>query len=200
MGILYALATLTRLPGVLLLAPLLVLQWQTFGRPRLSMAWLALGPLALLGFAAYQGAVLGDPLGFIHAQTAWDLAPPMPGSATLSTAANGFNPLPYLLVATLFFYAFLFVYMRADRIRLPYVIYAIVVVATVIAGGRLLSVGRYLAVIFPFSWVLANRRAAWFRSAWPIISDRAFRGPRAAAFHRPGPMKVGVPPPTHPIR
>jgi hypothetical protein len=57
---------------------------------------------------------------------------------------------------------------------LPYVVYSVVAVITVIASGRLQSVGRYLAVAFPFTWVLANRRAPWFRTAWPVVSTGLF--------------------------
>ncbi len=173
MGVLVGLAALTRLPGVLLVVPLLVLQWQAFGRPRLPMAWLALGPLALVGFMAYQGVAIGDPLGFLSAQRAWDI-PPLISSETPASSTAIFSPLPWLLIGTLLGYTFLFVFMRADRIRLPYVVYAVVAVLTVLASGRLQSVGRYLAVAFPFAWVLANRRAPWFRTAWPVVSAGLF--------------------------
>lgn len=173
MGLLVGLAALTRLPGVLLVIPLFVLQWQAFGRPRLPMAWLALGPLALLGFMAYQGVTIGDPLGFLSAQRAWDI-PPLISSETPASSTALFSPLPWLLIGTLLGYTFLFVFMRVDRIRLPYVIYAVITVLTVIASGRLQSVGRYLAVAFPFAWVLANRRASWFRTAWPVVSAGLF--------------------------
>jgi hypothetical protein len=173
MGILCALAALTRLPGVLLVIPLFVLQWQAFGRPRLPTIWLALGPLALVGFMAYQGVAIGDPLGFLTAQRAWDI-PPLISSETAASSTALFSPLPWLLIGTLLGYTFLFVFMRVDRIRLPYVVYAVVAVATVIASGRLQSVGRYLAVAFPFTWVLANRRAQWFQMAWPIVSAGLF--------------------------
>lgn len=171
MGIMCALATLTRLPGLLLVIPLLVLQWQTLGMMRPAMAWLGLAPLALVGFSAYQGAVLGDPLAFLHAQGAWDIPPLISSSVPFPSS---FSPLPFLLIGTLLFYTFLFVYMRADRIPLPYVAYAVVSVLTVLASGRLQSVGRYLAVVFPFDWVLANRRAAWFQASWPAISVGLF--------------------------
>jgi hypothetical protein len=173
MGFLCALAALTRLPGVLLVIPLFVLQWQAFGRPRVPMIWLALGPLALIGFMAYQGVTIGDPLGFLTAQRAWDI-PPLISSETPASSTALFSPLPWLLIGTLLGYTFLFVFMRVDRVRLPYVVYAVVAVLTVIASGRLQSVGRYLAVAFPFTWVLANRRAPWFQMAWPIVSVGLF--------------------------
>ena len=36
-------------------------------------------------------------------------------------------------------------------------------VVTALASGRLQSIGRYLAVAWPFDWILANRRAQWFQ-------------------------------------
>jgi hypothetical protein len=44
----------------------------------------------------------------------------------------------------------------------------------VLGGGRLQSVGRYLVTAWPFAWLLANRRADWFRAAWPIASTGLF--------------------------
>lgn len=171
MGVLCGLAALTRLPGALLVIPLLVLQWQTLTGPRPQMAWLALGPLAVLGFAAFQWATLGDALAFLHAQAAWNIPPLL---STSSPAPTLFSPLPWLLIATLLFYTFLFVFMRPDRMRLPYVLYAVASLVTVIASLRLQSVARYLGVAFPFDWVLANRQSSWFHSAWPVISAGLF--------------------------
>ena len=59
-GVLYGLSVLTRPPGILLGLALLALLVQQGGR-RPNRDWLALafGPLAILGFMAYQGAVLG---------------------------------------------------------------------------------------------------------------------------------------------
>ena len=45
---------------------------------------------------------------------------------------------------------------------------------TVAATQRLLSIQRYVAVVWPFDWILANRRAAWFRATWPAISMGLF--------------------------
>ncbi|MFI5254804.1 MAG: mannosyltransferase family protein [Candidatus Limnocylindrales bacterium] len=73
-GVLGLLAALTRLPGVLLILPLLVLFALADGRrPRPSWLW-ALGPPAgLAAFCLAIGGVTGDPLTPISAQVSWDL-------------------------------------------------------------------------------------------------------------------------------
>jgi hypothetical protein len=180
MGVLYALATLTRPPGVLLGIPLAF-----FAIPAIrARNWfpalaLVLGPLALVGFCAYLGLLTGDFLATFHAQAAWNIEPAIPlggggGGASGGSANPGIAPLPILLIATLVAYTFLFVYFRVDRIPLPYVALSVVSLLTLVGSLRLQSVARYLAVAWPFSWVLANRRAGWFVAAWPIFSMGLF--------------------------
>jgi hypothetical protein len=176
-GLLYGLASLCRLPGVALGLPLLAVLMAGGARPTRSWLWLALGPLALLAFYGYLGAITGDVLANIHAQATWDIAPilgaPKPVNVT-DTPVAAFSVLPLLLIGTLLVYVFLFVYMRGDRIPLPYALLAAVSIGTVIASLRLQSVARYLVVAWPFSWVLASRRSAWFRDAWPAVSTGLF--------------------------
>jgi Mannosyltransferase (PIG-V) len=171
MALLYGLATLTRLQGILLGLPLAilivdastptagwrsVLAWRT---PRLG--WLAAGPLAFGLFAAYLGATFGDPLGMFTAQKAWSQIGQEPtGPAT--PVLDRFDPIVLLLVGVLLFYLFLFVFRRVDRPPAAYTAMALVTVVTALATGRLQSIGRYLVVAWPFSWTLASRRAAWF--------------------------------------
>jgi hypothetical protein len=170
-GLLYGLAALSRLPGVLLGVPLLILLLRSGdGRRLRSLPWLAAGPIALVGFAAWQGVTLGDPLAFLRAQAAWAI-PPALGN---ETAPARLDPLPAMLIATLLFYTFLLVYLRPDRIPLPHTLVAVLALVTVIASLRLQSVARYIAVAWPFAWVLANRKAAWFRDTWPFITAGLF--------------------------
>jgi hypothetical protein len=176
-GLLYALAVLCRLPGIFLVIPLAAVLLNRVGGPSLRWAWLLLGPLALGAFYLYLGAVTGDVLANLHAQSSWDIAPVTQAPTTVNTndaPVAAFSILPILLIATLLVYTFLFVYLRGDRIPLPYALLAIVTFGTVIVSLRLQSVARYLVVAWPFSWILANRRSAWFRDAWPIISTGLF--------------------------
>jgi hypothetical protein len=70
-----------------------------------------------------------------------------------------------LWVASIAFYVFLFVYFRRDRIAPAYWIMAILAIVAVFASGRLQSAPRYLAVAWPFDWVLANRSSQTGRAA-----------------------------------
>jgi hypothetical protein len=170
-GVLYGLAALSRLPGVLLGLPLLILLLRgSGGRPTRAILWLAAGPLALAAFAAWQGVALGDPLAFLHAQAAWAI-PPAVGNE--STPAR-LDVLPAMLIVMLLFYTFLLVYFRPDRIPIAHAVLAVVALLTVVASLRLQSVARYVAVAWPFAWVLANRQAAWFRDLWPFATAGLF--------------------------
>jgi hypothetical protein len=66
------------------------------------------------------------------------------------------------LVARLTFYAVLLIFRRVDQIPAPYTALMLVSLATAVASTRLISTARFLAVAWPFDWILANRRAAWF--------------------------------------
>lgn len=168
MALLYGLATLTRLQGLLLGIPLAILiaeahgGWGTIASWRTPrMAWLLAGPLAFAGFAAYLGWAFGDPLGMFTAQQAWsNIGRPETGSAT--PVVDQFDPLVLLLVGILCLYLFLFVFRRKDRPPAAYTALALVTVISTLATGRLQSSARYLAVAWPFAWLLGNRRAAWF--------------------------------------
>jgi hypothetical protein len=169
MGLLYGLATLTRLPGLLLGIPLAVAIAEQSGGWRAAAGWwnrrqlwLLAGPAAFALFMAYLGATFGDPLGMFTAQQAWsNIGRPETGNTT--PVVDRFDPLVLLLLGTLVLYLFLFVFRRSDKLPASATALALVTVATALASGRLQSIGRYLAVAWPFDWVLANRRAAWFQ-------------------------------------
>lgn len=169
MGLLYGLATLTRLPGILLGIPLAIAiaeasgGWRVMAAWRTTrMAWLAAGPIAFGLFAAYLGWAFGDPLGMFTAQQAWsNIGRPETGNTT--PVVDRFDPLVLLLVGVLVLYLFLFIFRRADRPPAWATAYALVTVVTALASGRLQSIARYLAVAWPFDWTLANRRAPWFQ-------------------------------------
>ena len=176
---LYALATLTRLPGVLLGIPLAILVVEgaaaeagaagsgagAWRRPRgwltARLAWLAAGPLAFAAFAAYLGAAFGDPLGMFTAQRAWSQIGQEP-SGPVTPVLDRLDPIVLLLVAVLCLYLFLFVFRRRDQTPAAHTALALVSVGTALATGRIQSLARYVAVAWPFAWWLGNRRAAWF--------------------------------------
>jgi Mannosyltransferase (PIG-V) len=168
MAVLYGLASLTRLQGVLLGIPLAILIAESSGGWRTSAGWrssrllfLAAGPIGFGLFAAYLGWAFGDPLGMFTAQQAWsNIGRPETGNTT--PVLPNTDAIVLLLVGVLVLYLLLFLFRRPDRLPASYTALALVTVITALASGRLQSIGRYLAVAWPFDWLLANRRAAWF--------------------------------------
>jgi len=170
MAVLYGLATLTRLQGIFLGIPLAILiaaaddpiGWRTSkGWRTARLAFLAAGPIAFAMFAGYLGWAFGDPLGMFTAQQAWSNIG-RPDTGNTMPVVDRFDPLVLLLVGVLVLYLLLFLFRRKDGIPAPYTALMLVSVATALASGRLQSIGRYLAVAWPFDWILANRRAGWF--------------------------------------
>jgi hypothetical protein len=170
---LYALAALCRLPGLLLVVPLALIAirgrsgWQ-------PLIFLLAGPIAVAAFYGYLGIITGDFLANLHAQSAWTIPPVLGGDVSgAAPGTSAYNPLPILLIATLLFYTFLLVYIRADRMPPAHMAFAVLSLVTVVGSLRLQSVARYLAVAWPFSWILAKRgpRVGQF---WLVASSGLF--------------------------
>jgi hypothetical protein len=151
-GLLLAVATLTRPPGILLAIPLAIILWEEADRRDVRatlrlLAPIALGPLALLGFAALQGVTLGDPLAFLHAQADW--------------ARPTTRPYPGILsgILAISFAAYTVSAVVLMRSRLPRAAKALGLVAyvSVVVSGRLLSNARYMALGWPIAWMLARQ-------------------------------------------
>jgi hypothetical protein len=159
-GAALALATLTRAPGILLVLPLLVLYVQRDGW-HATRSWLPLllVPAALAGFLGYLWWLTGDPLAPFHAQQAWD--PASSGGTSPQDRVADVAPQAILVywVGAIAATVFLFVFFRHDRMPAAYWLVAILAVLSVFLTGRLQSAPRYLAVAWPFDWVLANRRS-----------------------------------------
>ncbi len=174
-GFAFALATLTRAPGILLGLPLLLMLVERDGiRPTRAWIPLLLAPLALAIYFGYLWWLTGDPLAAISAQSFW--SPDASAAAsTVGDAATGSGSTghgndnmamgvapPWVIavwLGSLSFYAFLFVFFRHDRIRPAYWVVSALSVATVFLSGTLMSTPRFLAVAWPFDWVLASRES-----------------------------------------
>jgi hypothetical protein len=175
MGLLYGVAVLTRLPGILLAIPLVIELWRG-GHRDARWRWLPLlaGPVALLGFMAYQGAMLGDPLAFLHGQAEWLVAPitaPRTGPGAVGSADDlaAVVPLVVIMISILLAYTAMLVGIVRSRMPRAEVALAFVAFVTVFLSGRLQSDARYLAVGFPFAWFMASRSEPW-RGAWLALS------------------------------
>lgn len=156
MGMLFAAATLARPPGILIGLPLLAALVAADGRrPRVGWLMLGAGPLALGAFAAYQGLTLGDPLAFVRGQPAWNI-PPAAGPDASGDGFGSVAPLVLILVTTLLAYTAMLPRLVRGSIPAAHVLVAIVAFASVFVSGRLQSDARYLALGWPFAWLLAS--------------------------------------------
>ena len=179
-SVLAALAGLVRLPGLLLIVPLALILWRS-APDRRRLAWLVVVPLGALAFMGWVAGFAGGADAYGTAQDAW-------GRSGIGTAAAGgslgsqLDLLRLSFLVTLLAYVFLFVYLRPDRIPLAYASIPVLTLLSVVASGNISSIGRLGMVAFPFLWVLAGRRSAWFRVAWPVASAALLTILSAAIF------------------
>jgi uncharacterized membrane protein len=174
-GVLLALACLTRLQGLVLVLPLLVLFLRRDGwRPRASLVWLGLGPLAGLAYFAYVASLTGDMGAYGRAMIAWGrsgLGSTSGGSLAEGIAGGGaVSIILGVLLLTLLVSVFLLVYARHSSVRFEYALVPVVYLVAVVGSGLLESVGRYAMLAFPYAWILASRRHPLFATAWPPVS------------------------------
>jgi hypothetical protein len=176
MGVLFAMAAVTRLPGIALGVPLLMILWSRPDR-RWTTPWLALGPLAVGAFFGYLGVVNGDPLAALHGQAVWDAAY-AGGLPQIVEPSGAWSPVPILGNPLLVGGAFIVLLtvtavagILAPRagVPAPYVVLILIAVLSVLASGRLVSADRYLAVAFPVGWVIAAAGRP-VRIAWAVFS------------------------------
>lgn len=173
-GVLFALSVLCRLQGIALILPLAIVFLRADAwRPRPSLGWLLLGPVAAVGFLAAVASITGSPTGYLDAQGAWGREG-IGGAAPGGSVAAMFSPYQAALLATLLASVFLLVFVRVDRLRPEYWLVPILFIAAELSSGSLEAVGRITMLAFPFVWILANRRAPAFRRAWPVVSVGLF--------------------------
>jgi len=169
-GLLLGLAALTRLQGAVLVLPLwLVLFLRDGRRLRPSQAWLLTGPLAGAAFLGFVAVLTGSAGAYGAAQAAWGRAG-VGSAATGPAIGSALDLNQAVLLVTLVGSLFLLVFRRVDRVPWTYALVPLLAVGAVFASGILESVGRYVTLAFPNAWLLAGRRATWFRRGWPALS------------------------------
>lgn len=176
-GALFAMAAVTRLPGIALGLPLLMILWRTGPDRRRTLPWLALGPLALACFLAYLGMVGGDPLAPLRGQAVWDAAyrgaVPEVGDPTIAGSQIPILGNPLLVgvafISLLVVTAVTGILAHRAGVGAPYAVLILIAVLSVLVSGRLVSADRYLAVAFPVGWVIAATGRS-VRVAWTVFS------------------------------
>lgn len=164
-GLAGALASATRVTGILLLPALLLLAWQRERRLTPGMLWLAIVPAGLAAFMAHLHTVTGDAFAFLHAQQAWGRQPggfwePLLRYITQWNAVGE----PWNLLAFNFAVAVLLLVSGVLLlVRRDYALgaYALLTVLVALSSGSLQSIGRYAIVVFPmFFWLATTARAS----------------------------------------
>jgi hypothetical protein len=161
-ALLAALAATTRFSGLLLLPVLWLLQCQSDRsvRPSAKTLTLAIVPLGLLGFMGYLYSITGNALAFAAIEPAWGRRPQLfvltlfeylrqPLEVSYKWNFKLFN----FLVAIL---AFACAIILLKRRQWAFGFYVLACVILPLSSGTLQSMGRYMMVVFPIFFVLAE--------------------------------------------
>jgi hypothetical protein len=182
-----ALASATRSAGIVLVVPLTVTWWRARPRRRRDAAWIGLAPAGLAAWSGYLAAAHGDAFAYLHGQTVWFRSFAGPFGAVVDGARAAWDGLlqlasgsrahvyfapaggdPFVAAAhNLELFAFLVfaavaVVGVARRLRPEYGAYTIAALALPLSfpvePQPLMSLPRFLAVLFPLFMWLATRR------------------------------------------
>ena len=168
-AVLGMLAAVTRPVGLVICVPLAVeavLLWRASGRWRWRPAVAVVAPFVGLGaWMLFLSADVHDPLAFLHAQKGWDRSLELPwdtffhffeGHLTLESGLHSLTDLTF----TLFGIGLAVLAWR--WLRPSYALYMTALLLVPLSTGALLSMPRFLLVMFPMYLVLAilGRRTA----------------------------------------
>ena len=163
------LAALTRPVGMIICVPLAVeafLAWRGSGELRWRPAVAVAAPfIGIGGWVLFQNAAFGDPLAFVHAQKGWDRSLELPwdtflhffeGRLTLESGLHSLTDLTFTVIGICL------AALAWRWLRPSYALYMIGMLLVPLSTGTLLSMPRFLLVMFPMYLVLAilGRRTA----------------------------------------
>ena len=174
MSVLFGLASLTRLPGVVLIVPLALTmagQVPAAGRRR-AWLWLASGPIALAGYLGFVVLLTGDAFAWLRAQSAWNNPPDSYGPPGMPSIPTSVLLLALVIVTVV--YLFQLVYLRTSRLPRAHVAYLLAGLLSLAVSFRIVSLPRYLAVLWPFPWLFTNRRSGVFVAITMAVYEAAY--------------------------
>lgn len=172
-GIFGALASLTRVEGVLTLIPLAYEAWHGWRERRGTTLWrgiigCALVPMGIVVYMGYLFALVGDPLFFLKVQDNWNRHLSLPWVSVVNTikeitshplASSGSVNHIIELVFTIAFLALVVIAFR--KLRPSYSWYFLASLLMPMSTASLMSMPRFVLVMFPAFMLLA----IWGRSA-----------------------------------
>lgn len=171
-GVFGFLAALTRVTGILLFVPLAVhvwMSWKSEGGSVKNMWALALIPCGTAVFFLYHWIFYGDPLLFFTIENAWGRSFAINRDhftfLTHAAQANFILDVVYLIFG-------IGVAMYLIKIKqYAYGIYMLSTIGVAVASGTLMSIGRYILVLFPIYIVGAMITNDMIRYVWILISS-----------------------------
>ena len=170
-GVFGFLAALTRVTGILLFLPLVIhvwMLWRNDGALVKKMWALALIPCGTTVFFLYHWIFYGDPLLFFTIESAW--------GRSFAINRDHFVFLTHAAQANLLLDVFYLVFgigvsMYLLRIKqYAYGIYMLSTIGVAVASGTLMSIGRYILVLFPIYIVGAMIKNDMIRYVWILVS------------------------------
>lgn len=166
-GIAGGLSALTRLTGVLIVIPLLILYWKQKRRLCWDVAWLGWIPVALVGFGAVLYRITGDPLELFHAHDGWGTMWRLPWTAFF------IEKVPYVPIwDRVTIAAFTVLAFFTFRLGPSYGLWALMnTLLVLMVKGTTVSITRYVLVAFPVFVLLAvwSDRRPWLYQALCIL-------------------------------
>lgn len=164
-------ASLTRVTGAFLALPLLVefvraYQWRGLLTPKVLSV--ALPGFGLLSFFAFHAWKFGDPLLFFKVEKTW--------GRTLAVNADHFQILTPAALGNLVLdisflcFAIIMMIMAFRRFRASYGVYILSTILVIVTTGSLMSLNRYVSVLFPAFIIGASLKSAYARVTWIAVS------------------------------
>lgn len=164
-GVLGVLASLTRITGFLLFIPL---AWEYLRERNPKVLSVLLIPLGTLGFFLYHYFKFGNFFLFFEVEKNW-------GRAFVFRKEHFdffSNPAVVNFALDVFFaiFALAAIYFVFKKLRVSYGLYMLSTLAVALGTGTLMSVGRYILVLFPIFILGASIKNQYLQQSWIFIS------------------------------
>ena len=167
------LASLTRITGVLLLIPVLYEYYKLYGfKLNRKFLPLLLIPAGLLSFFAFHFFKFGDALLFFKIQSRWGRSFAINWDHLNLTGHPGTVNLVLDGLFTIF--AVLATFLVFKKLRASYGLYMLATIGVALSTGTMMSIGRYVLVLFPIYILGAAIKNEYVRYAWILISALLF--------------------------
>ncbi|OGE77955.1 MAG: hypothetical protein A2751_02850 [Candidatus Doudnabacteria bacterium RIFCSPHIGHO2_01_FULL_46_14] len=166
-------ASLTRVTGVLLFVPLLWQYYQLYGvRFTKNFLPLMMIPAGLFGFFLFHYLRFGDALLFFKIESTWGR------NFTVNTdhfVLTGHPAIVNLSLDLLFIaFAILVTYFVFRKLNAAYGLYMLATVTVALGSGSMMSIGRYILVLFPIFILLARIKNEYIKLGWAFTSILLF--------------------------